>query len=72
MLKMAARINGVNKLVVNKMDVLEQVGKWRAFNGPHVLEFDSREDIEYWIKSKLQVEVNKEMETFFSGDKEYI
>jgi len=72
MLKMAARINGINKIVINKMDVLEKVGRWRAFNGPHVLEFDSREDIEFWIQTKLQVEVFEEMETFFSGDKEYI
>ena len=72
LLKMASRINGINKLVINKMDVLEQVNKWRAFNGPHVLEFDSREDIEFWIQSKINLEVSEDIETFFSGDKEYI
>jgi len=72
LLKMASRINGINKLVINKMDILEKVSKWCAFNGPHLLEFDSREDIEYWITTKLQVEVRDEIETFFSGDKEYI
>jgi len=72
MLKMAARINGVDKLVINKMDILDQVNKWRAFNGPHVLEFNSRNDMEIWISSKLQVEVNEDIETMFSGDKEFI
>jgi adenylosuccinate synthase len=72
LLKMAARINGVNKLVINKMDVLEEVDKWRAYNGPHVLEFKSRRDMEFWISTKLQVEVDDDIETFFSGDKEKI
>ena len=72
LLKMASRINGINKLVINKMDVLEHVNKWRAYNGPHILEFDSREDIEFWIQSKINLEVSEDIETFFSGDKEYI
>ena len=72
LLKMAARINGVNKLVINKMDVLEEVDKWRAYNGPHVLEFKSRRDMEFWLSTKLQVEVDDDIETFFSGDKEKI
>jgi len=37
-----------------------------------MLEFDTREDIEFWIKTKLMVEVDEGIETFFSGDKEYI
>ena len=72
MLKMASRVNGVNKLVINKMDILDQVGKWRAYNGPHILEFQSRRDMEFWIETKLQMEVDEDLETFFSGDKEYI
>jgi len=72
LLKMAARINGVTKLVMNKMDVLEQVGKWRAFSGPHVLEFNSRDDMEFWLHSKMQIEVDEDLKIFFSGDKERI
>ena len=72
MLKMAARINGTNKLVINKMDIMEEVDLWRAFSGPHLLEFKSRDDIEMWLHARLQVEVDEDIEVFFSGDKEHI
>ena len=72
MLKMAARINGVSKMVVNKVDILEEIGVWRAFNGPHMLEFGSKDDMEFWIQSKLNIEVDEEMEVIFSGNKEDI
>jgi len=54
------------------MDILDELDVWKAYNGPHMLEFDSREDIEFWIRTKLMVEVDEDIETFFSGDKEYI
>ena len=72
LLKMAARINGINKLVVNKMDILDTIGKWHAYHGPHILQFDSREDMEFWIETRLEMEVSENIETFFSGDKEHI
>ena len=72
MLKMAARINGVNKMVVNKVDILEEVGVWKAYHGPHILQFDSRDDMEFWIQTRLQLEVDEDIVTFFSGDPEYI
>lgn len=72
MLKMASRINGVNKLVFNKMDVLEKVNRWCAYEGPNLYEFDSRGDIEYWLTGKLELETNKGIEVMFSGDKEFI
>ena len=72
MLKMAARINGVSKMVVNKVDILEEIGVWRAFNGPHMLEFGSKDDMEFWIQSKLNIEVDEDMEVIFSGNKEDI
>ena len=72
LLKMASRINGINKLVINKMDVLDTIGKWYAYHGPHVLKFDSRDDMEFWIETKLEIEVGEGIETFFSGDKEFI
>ena len=72
MLKMASRVNGVSRLVVNKVDILEEIGVWRAFSGPHMLEFASKEDMEFWIQSKLNIEVDEEMEVIFSGNKEDI
>jgi len=72
MLKMATRINGVNKLVFNKMDVLEKVGTWCLYDGPNLYEFKTRTDVEMWLSGKLEIEVDKDIEVMFSGDKEYI
>ena len=72
MLKMAARINGTTKVVFNKMDVMEEVGSWCLYDGPNLYEFKTREDIETWLSSKLEIEVSKNMEVIFSGDKEFI
>ena len=66
------RLYGVNKLVVNKMDILDQVGRWCVYSGIHVLEFESREDIEFWLSSKLKTETNENLEIFFSSNKEKI
>ena len=59
-------------LVVNKMDILDTIGKWCAYHGPHILQFDSRADMEFWIETRLEMEVDDNIETFFSGDKEHI
>jgi adenylosuccinate synthase len=72
MLKMATRINGVSKLVFNKMDILEKVDAWCLYDGPNLYEFKTREDIEMWLSGKLEMEVDKDIEVMFSGDKEYI
>jgi len=72
MLKMAARINGVSKVVLNKMDILEQINSWCLYDGPSLFEFECREDIEFWLKSKLKLEVSNNIEVIFSGNKEYI
>ena len=72
MLKMAARINGTTKVVFNKMDVMEEVGSWCLYDGPNLYQFEKRSDIEMWLSSKLELEVDTEMEVIFSGDKEFI
>ena len=72
MLRMAARINGVNKLVINKMDILRILDTWCAYDGPNLYSFESEEDIRIWISSKLNLEVDGSIEVFFSDDKEKI
>lgn len=72
MLKMAARINGVSKIVFNKMDILELVDSWCLYDGPNLYQFKTREDMEMWLSGKLHVEVDEDIEIMFSGDKEYI
>ena len=72
MLKMASRINGVNKLVINKVDILRALDIWCAYEGPHLFSFESEEDIKIWIDSKLKTEVDESINVFFSDDKEKI
>ena len=72
MLKMSSRINGVNNLVINKVDILRILDIWCAYDGPNLYSFESEEDIKTWIESKLKLEVNDSMKVFFSDDKEKI
>ena len=71
-LRMASRINGVTSIVFNKMDILEQVDMWCLYEGPNLYEFRSREDMEFWLSSKISLEIDEDMDVFFSGDKEFI
>ena len=52
-LEMAARINGVNKIVFNKADILEKLKIWKLYDGLKVYEFENSEDMEYWIEDRL-------------------
>ena len=72
MLKMSSRINGISKLVINKMDILKELDAWCLYDGPNLYEFKTQGDIETWISSKIHVEVGEEVEVIFSGDKEFI
>ncbi len=72
MLKMAANINGVNKIVFNKMDIFEKINKWNLLYGPNLYQFQNRDDMEFWIRSKLMLDIDEDMEIFFSGNKEKI
>lgn len=69
LLKMAIDINGVNKMVVNKMDVLREVGKWCVYEGLNMFEFGSEDDIKYWLTESLE---HKDIDIMFSGDKHTI
>ena len=69
MLKMASNINGVTKLVINKMDILDKVAIWRIFKGPNMFEFDSSDDMEFWISEMLK---EKSVEVVFSRHKDRI
>ena len=72
LLKMALNVNGVNKLVVNKVDVLEEVEKWRLFFGPDVLAFETGRGMKNWMIDHIHDHVNKNIDIYFSGDKERI
>ena len=54
------------------MDILEEVGSWCLYDGPNLYQFENRSDIELWLASKLEIEVDKNIDVMFSGDKEFI
>jgi len=63
MIKMAVKINGVNKLVFNKVDILEELGIWRLYSGPSVEEFNDAKTMHEFILSELS---DRDIETMFS------
>ncbi len=71
LLKKAVNINGVTKLVVNKIDVLEKVKFWKLYEGVNALEFSEgahmKEHISHFVNG-----INKDIEVLFSGNKEVI
>ena len=69
---MAARINGCDKVIFNKMDVLEGLNSWCLYDGANLYQFEQRADIELWLSGKLELEVNEGIEVIFSGNKEFI
>jgi len=69
LVRRAITVNGVNKLVFNKVDILGEVKKWRLYNGMSLLEFQTGRDMQLWIKDQLS---EYDVEIIFSGDKERI
>jgi adenylosuccinate synthase len=65
---MAIRINGVNKLILNKTDILDELESWTLYNEDTMYEFKNGEDFQYWIETKAK-EVNPEIQTTFSSSK---
>jgi len=68
-LKKAIDINGVNKLVFNKTDVLDAIGRWCIYDGINQFEFEKSEDMKYWISENL---LDRELDIMFSCTKNSI
>jgi len=66
----AININGVNKIVFNKMDILEKVEEWSLYLDESQYEFESGEDFEHWLEQSCK-DLGAD-EIFFSRNKEYI
>ena len=61
-------LNSVNKLVINKMDVMRELGQWKLRHDGDLLTFENEKEICNYIVSKLPSSV----EIFFSDDKNRI
>jgi len=71
MLEKAININGVTKLVVNKIDVLEEVQFWKLYEGINAVEFSSGNHMKEYIEEFVSL-VDEEIEVLFSGNKNAI
>ena len=68
----AVRMNGVTDLVFNKMDVLENVGEWKMYNGDNTIDFKDKEHLKSWITSYLSFHSSGVNNIYFSGNKDRI
>ena len=71
LLERASKINGVTKLVINKIDVLEQIETWKLFHGVDMIQFDNAGSMYDYIESHLE-DVRPGINVLFSGNKEII
>jgi len=67
----AVDINGVNKLVFNKADVLDSVERWCLYSGINQFEFESSSDMQFWITKSLEKRLNND-DIYFSYSKHSI
>jgi len=52
----ASRMNGVNKVIVNKVDILNKVKVWRIKSNNKISEFFSETDFLFWLKTNFAKE----------------
>ncbi len=52
----AARMNSVNKVIVNKVDILNKIKVWRIKNNNRISEFYSETDFLFWLKTSFAQE----------------
>ena len=53
----AVHLNGVTDLVINKVDILREVGRWGLINGKRT-EFDNEADFKTYVERSLPSNVN--------------
>lgn len=63
----ALKINGVTKLVFNKIDVLRETNTWKLISGGKTVEFESEEHMKDFLTHVLTL--NDDTEIFFSDNK---
>jgi len=67
MLQRAIKMNSVNKLIFNKMDVLRALNRWQLVNDGELITLNTEEETESYISHALP-----DMEIYYSDDKHKI
>ena len=70
LLEKAARMNGVTKMVFNKIDVLNRAGVWKVLDGKKVVSFKGPEAMKAFIRKRLKFIPAKDI--FFSESAETV
>jgi len=73
----AIKVSGTNKLIINKCDILEKVGKFKIIldnekEGPNSIDFNSFENMKDFIKSYIYQNTEDISTITFSGNKSEI
>ena len=68
----AVRISGVNKLIINKCDVLEQINTFKVYQNNDLFKFNALKGMQSFIKAYLNHTLSNYIEVTFSGDKSKI
>lgn len=68
----AMKVNDVNKIVLNKTDVLSSLGVYKLFNDGKENTFDTLAAMQDFIRLQIKDRINHSVETHFSGHKDRI
>ncbi len=71
LLEKAIRVNGVTELIVNKVDVLDEVGKWALYDNSEEIEFSNASAMQHWL-FRNSIELPTVNNITFSGKKDRI
>ena len=64
----AIKISGVNKLIVNKCDILEKIHIYKIFQNNNLYKFNTLQTMQSFIKNQLNHILNEPIEIIFSGN----
>jgi len=68
----AIRFSGVNKLIINKCDILEQINTYKLYLNNSLYKFNNLESMKSFIKEQLNYILKEPIETTFSGNQQNI
>ena len=72
LLEKAAKLNGVNKIVINKMDILQKIDTWKAYRDEQLRTFSDEQEMKNWIEEELEGELGDSLKLYFSQSKDKI
>ncbi len=54
----AIKINGVNRVVFNKADILKEVGVWKVYDeNDFLVSFSNEQAMQHWVESRIPYDV---------------